>query len=485
MTTSPSGLARKSVGTSGLAFLGVSASAPMTVLAGGVVATFATTGVVGVPLSFLLLMAPLLLISVGLVTFSRDVSHTAAFYAFLAHGLGRGCGVAGAAVAILAYNAIQIALYGLFGATMAGLLGGPWWVWALLAWAVVGLIGVRHIEVSTRVLAGVLTVEITVIVLFVAAALTHPADPATSVAPLLPSGLLVDGLGGVLALSVAAFIGFESIIAYGEEARGPRSIRRAAVGTLTFLGLFYALASWALAVTVGAPDVVSVARDPGAGLPFSILDSFYGPQVSTLGIAVLVMSVLAAMVSFHNVVARYVHGLAREGVLPTRWGAIGGSRGGVPLGGSLAQSAAALVTIAVFAISGADPITSMFTSLSAVAALGVMVMMIGASAAVIRFYSLRTVDRPPRWRWLTAPAIGGVALTVTLLVTIANLDAVAGAAGAQTAWTLPAAVVLTAVAGAVWGRVLRRRRPGTYAAIGRGQPKPLAVLDRALSHLEL
>jgi hypothetical protein len=81
---SPHGLTRKSVGSSGLSVLGVSASAPMTVLAGGVIATFATAGVLGVPLAFILLTIPLLLVSVGLVAMSRDMEHAGAFYAFLA-----------------------------------------------------------------------------------------------------------------------------------------------------------------------------------------------------------------------------------------------------------------------------------------------------------------------------------------------------------------------------------------------------------------
>jgi len=61
----PGGLARKSVGTPSLWFFAVGASSPMTVLAGGVIATYAATGVVGVPLSFLLLAGALALTAVS------------------------------------------------------------------------------------------------------------------------------------------------------------------------------------------------------------------------------------------------------------------------------------------------------------------------------------------------------------------------------------------------------------------------------------
>src|SRR5690606_29797462 len=104
----------------------VGASAPMTVLAGGVVATFALTGVVGTPLSFVVLTVALGLFSVGYVAMARYIRHAATFYAMLARGLGRSSAVAGGFVAVFAYNCLQIGLYGLIGATLADQLGGYW-----------------------------------------------------------------------------------------------------------------------------------------------------------------------------------------------------------------------------------------------------------------------------------------------------------------------------------------------------------------------
>ena len=482
---SPHGLTRKSVGSSGLSVLGVSASAPMTVLAGGVIATFATAGVLGVPLAFILLTIPLLLVSVGLVAMSRDMEHAGAFYALIARGLGRTCGLAGAGVALVAYNAIQISLYGLFGATVAGIVGGTWWVWAAAVWVVVTLLGLRHIELNTRVVGVVLSVELAVIVLFIAASVTHPAESGNNMASLKPSALFANGIGVVLALTVAAFIGFETVIVYREEAREWRAVRRAALGTVLFLGAFYTLASWALTVVVGPSQIVDAVRSPGsAGLPFSVLETHYGPIMSGLGQAVLITSVFAAMVSFHHVVARYIYGLSREGILPASWGVTGGSIGGVPIGGSIVQSVIAAATILVAIALNADPFTAVFALLSEAAAIGVLLLMIGASLSVILFYR-RTPARPERWQWLIAPAVGGVALAVILAITVLNITAVTGSTTSYVQWLLPGVILVAAITGAVWAQVLRQRRPGVYAAIGYGLPKPLAVLDRSLSHLEL
>ncbi|MDT5027736.1 MAG: hypothetical protein QOE61_4162, partial [Micromonosporaceae bacterium] len=134
-------LARRTLGSGALFVFAVGASSPLTVLVGGVVATYALTGVVGVPLSFFVIMAVLGLLAVGYVAMAKHVVHSAPFYAQLARGFNPALGVAGAAVALLGYNAIQISLFGLIGATMVGLVGGVWWAWAAGAWLVVAVLG--------------------------------------------------------------------------------------------------------------------------------------------------------------------------------------------------------------------------------------------------------------------------------------------------------------------------------------------------------
>lgn len=116
-------------------FFAVGASAPMTVVAGGITATFAATGVVAVPAAFAVLTVALLLFATGYVAASRHIPHAGVLYTIPTIGLGRVAGVAVGAVAVLAYNAIQVSLYGLIGALLSELgvllVVWPWWVWAL------------------------------------------------------------------------------------------------------------------------------------------------------------------------------------------------------------------------------------------------------------------------------------------------------------------------------------------------------------------
>lgn len=295
----PFGLARRSVGAGTLALFAISASSPMTVLAGGIVATYAATGVIAVPLSFLLLAAALGLFSLGFAAMVRDTPHAASFTALLTRGLGTTTGAVGSAVALLSYNAVQIGLYGLFGATSVAQTAGlpllaalPWWSWAGLAWLVVTVLGVFHVQLSARIVGAVLCVELTVIVLFDVVGLGEPAAPgpgSTSMgavtAPLRIDLLTGSGLGGVLALGVAAFIGFETVAAFREEVRHPASIRPALTGTVAFLGVFYAMTAWALAAATGPDRIVDATRDPATGpdLPFTLLADRLGPAAAVAG----------------------------------------------------------------------------------------------------------------------------------------------------------------------------------------------------------
>jgi amino acid transporter len=471
-------------------FFTVSASAPMTVLAGSVVATFAVTGVIGVPLSFVLLAVALFPFTVGYTAMSRHVPHTGVFYSYLALGLGRGWGVVGGVVALVSYNAIQICLYGLLGASLTSLWPGaplPWYGWALIAWAVVGGLGVLHNRINARVLATLLVCEIGMILLFDIGAFTHPAGGHLSLSGLAPRHLFVGGIGGALAFGIAAFVGYEVAPVYGEEAKGRRAVVKATFGALAFLAALYTLSSLALSVAVGPQQVVAQAQDPTSGIPFSTISSFYGGVVADFAHFLLITSIFAALISFHNTTARYVFAMAREHVLPEWLGYIGSKSGaGAPIGGSLLQSAVAIVVFGCFALAGSDPITTLFTWLSYVAAVGVLLLMVGACLAVVGYFRKSSSVPETVWQRLTAPLVGAAALTVVLGITVYNSSAILGTnSSSPLTVVLPGIIAAAALLGLGWAAVLRVAQPGVYERIGIGQEKPLAVLSHAFADVEI
>ena len=108
-------LGRRSLGVADIVFFVVAASAPLTVVAGGVPTSFAVTNLLGIPLVYVIIAVILLVFAVGYSAMSRHVANSGAFYTYVSRGLGNSAGVGAALIALVAYNAMQIGIYGLFG----------------------------------------------------------------------------------------------------------------------------------------------------------------------------------------------------------------------------------------------------------------------------------------------------------------------------------------------------------------------------------
>ena len=465
-------LRRRRLGTMDIVFFSVAAVAPLAVTGGVVTATYAVTGVTGVPLSFIILAAALSLFAVGYAAMSRYVANAGAFYSYLANGLGATPAVGGAFVALVSYNALQIGIYGLYGSAFADFISSttglslPWWVWAAVALLFVGLLGVRRVDLNARVLAVLLVLECIVVVLYDIGAFGHPAtSELTFGAAFLPSSLFVPGVAAVFAFGVTAFIGFEAGAIYSEECRNPRvTVARATFIAVGFVGLFYAISSWAMLVTVG-PANIQQAATANVGVVLDGLAAHWGATVSTIAGLLFLTSNFAALLSFHNGVARYLFALGRERVLPVALSRVGARSGG-PVAGSLAQTALAVVVLSIFVLSGTEPVLEMFTWLSGISAVGVVLLMAGTSAAVVGFFRGRS-SAASMWQRAVAPTLATIALVALVVLIIGNFDALLGTdPTSPLRWILPGLVLLAAVAGAIWATRLKATRPDVYAAIG-------------------
>ena len=465
-------LRRRRLGTLDIVFFSVAAVAPLAVVGGVVTATYAVTGVTGVPLSFIILALALGLFAVGYAAMSRYVANAGAFYSYLAHGLGATPAVGGAFVALVAYNSLQIGIYGLYGAAFADFISSltgltlPWWVWAAAALLLVGLLGVRRVDLNARVLAVLLVLECIVVVLYDIGAFGHPAaGGSTFAAAFSPSSLFVPGVAAVFAFGVTAFIGFEAGAIYSEECRNPRvTVARATFVAVAFVGVFYAVSSWAMLVTVG-PENIQNESTASVGLVLAGLEAHWGGTVSTIAGLLFLTSNFAALLSFHNGVARYLFALGRERVLPVALSRVG-TRSGGPVAGSLAQSALAVVVLTIFVLSGTDPVLEMFTWLSGISAVGVVLLMAGTSAAVVGFFRGRSTAATT-WQRLIAPTLATIALVALLVLIIGNFDALLGTdPTSPLRWILPGIVLLAGLLGVLWALQIKNSRPDVYASIG-------------------
>jgi amino acid transporter len=465
-------LARDRLGVPAVLFFVLAGVAPLTVAAGVIPTAYATTGLTGIPAAFLVVAVILGIFATGYVAMTRHIQNAGAFYGFISQGLGRVAGVAAALVALLAYTFLQVGLYGAFGPTAASEaavhLGvhEPWWAWAFGAWAVITVLGLLRVDITGRVLGVLLTAEVAVIVAETISGLAHPAGGQLSFATLSPAALSSAGFGtfGVLAVvAVLGFVGFEQAPVLAEEARHPR--RTIPVATYVALGviaLVYAGASWAMAAHVGQAHVVAAARAQGPGLLFGL----GGSALSQIAQLLFLTSLFAAALAFHNCCWRYMFALGREGVLPAALARTGGNN--IPKAASLVQSLTGLITIAVYAIGGWQPLTYMFFWLGTTGGFGILLLLALTAVAVIVFFR-RDPHGESTWVRLTAPAVAAILLTGIVVLAVLHYNTLLGVPpGAVAAWALPASYAAVAVIGAGWGLILKARRPRTYATIGLG-----------------
>jgi amino acid transporter len=403
---------------------------------------------------------------------SRHLTNTGAFYAFVTAGLGRPAGVAAALMALLAYSCLQIALYGMLGPQAASMaaehLGvhGPWWAFALGAWAVVAVLGLLRVDITGRVLGTLTAVEIAVIGALAVSGLAHPAGGHLSAATLSPSALTSSGLGtaGVLGvIAVLGFSGFEQAPVLAEESRRPkRTIPVTTYTALVLIGLVYAGSAWAMAAHAGTGHVVAAADAQGPGLMFGLGT----PWLSQTAQWLFLTSLFAAALAFHNAVWRYMFSLGRENVLPGRLGRTGANS--IPVAASLAQSGTGLAVIAVFALAGWSPMTGLFFGGGTTGGLGILLLLALTSVAVIAYFWRDTCGETI-WSRLIAPALAAIMLTGLAVLAVQHYGTLLGVpAGSPATWALPGAFGVLAVLGVAWGLVLRSRRPGIYRSIGLG-----------------
>ncbi|NAZ74249.1 amino acid permease [Kineococcus sp. T13] len=460
---------RGSIGVPGIVFLVVASAAPLTAIGGALPVMLALGNAAGTPVAYLAVAAVLLLFSVGYAAMSRHVTDTGAFFAYVTRGLGRAPGLGAAGLALLTYTAIQAGIYGLAASTLQSLAvryGGPqlpWWAWAAILLAVVGFLGYRNIDLGAKILGVLLVLEIGVVALLSAAILLRGGPEGASLDSFEPTTFASGSPGIALMFAIASFIGFEATAIYGEEARNPRrTVPIATYVAVVLIGVFYAFASWAVVVAVGPSRVQAVAGEHTADLVIGVLSARY---LGTFGAHVLPVllftSLFAALLAFHNAIARYCYALGRVGALPHLLSRTH-HRYRSPHTGSLAQTVCALVVLAAFTLAGADPVAQLFTWMSGLATLSVLVLMLLACAAVLVFFARGDIDRRA-WNTRVAPALGGVGLLGVLAAVLANFTTLIGGSTVL-AVLLLALVVLAFVAGAASARRPPSAAPGSAAA---------------------
>lgn len=418
----------------------VAAAAPLGVIGGVVPLGIAGGNGVGFPATFIVATLVLLLFAVGFTAMTPYVEEAGAFFSYVRKSLGFPTGIGIAFVAVVSYLAIEAGVYGLLGpagASIVELFGGPtlpWWLFAAIAFAVTTYLGYRNINLSSRVLAVLLTAEIAIVAVLDLVIVVRGGDHGLSTGIVNPHSILSGSLGIGLLFAIISYVGFEATAIFRDEARTPETtIPRATYVSLILIGVFYAVTSWAMISGWGDEEAVTRATDSGSTFLGDTASRYIGTVGADIITVLYFTSLFACILSFHNVVSRYLFALSQRDVLPASLSQPHAKHGS-PHQASLWISGIVAISVLLAVVFKLDPAAQFYTWFAGATTVGIVVLLIATSVAVLTYF--RTDRRGySQWRVRIAPGLGLVGLAGSLVLILINIKDLVGGSSVL-AWVI-------------------------------------------------
>ncbi|MGO4385107.1 APC family permease [Specibacter sp. RAF43] len=460
-TSSPRKL-RGSLGVWGIVFIVVAAASPLGVMGGTVPIGIGLGNGAGFPAIFALCTVLLLLFAIGFTALTPYVPNAGAFYSYIGKGLGRSIGFGAAFIAVLAYLAEVIAVYGLLGGGVESLFQSwgiyvPWIVGALVACAGVTYLGHRNINLSKHVLGVLLVAEVVIVLALDAAVFLTGGDSGMSTGLVVPEVVMSGAPGLALLFAFLSFLGFEATAVFRDEAKDPnRTIPRATYLSVILIGVFYVLSTWALISAWGDDAALKMSQtNPVALLPDATM-RYLGTTTAHIVEVLFITSLFACVLSFHNIVSRYVFSLSHRGALPAKLGKPHDAHGSPHIASGI-ESIVAVVFLVGAAIIGLDPVNELYAWFAGTTTVGFIVLLLGTTIAILVFFAKQRRNNELTYsagRVFVAPAFALAGLLAVFGLVLQNLPGLVGD-------SVPIAIGILSLLAATFagGVILARRRP--------------------------
>ncbi|GAA2026605.1 APC family permease [Agromyces tropicus] len=446
-------------------------SAPIVVVSGVTAFIIAFAGNAA-PMAFGVSMAILVIFAVGFVTMTRYVENPGAFYAYITAGLGKAVGLGSGFLAFVGYFLLGLGTVAFFAVSTKSVVEDvfhgpdvPWFVYAALCVVIVGVLGYFRIDLSAKVLAVAMLLEVGLVGLFDVSVLYQGGAEGLSAEPFSWEAFTSGSIGLGILFAATCFSGFETTAVFREEAKDPRkTVPRATFLAVISIGLLYVISTYALIIAYGTSNATQVSYDSPATMFPDAVGAYVGAWAQDAVSVLVATSAFAAVLSCQNILARYGYSLGRDGVLHGALGEVHSDHGSPHRASILVTTFFAVGTILML-VSGGD-VVFIYSQMLGTGGFAILTLIALTGIAIIVFFLRRSHIKENKLRTLVAPIVSTLAVLVVLYLAITNFTLLTGGSELD-------AVLLQGALWAMFGLGIglalyyRRRKPAVYARIGR------------------
>jgi amino acid transporter len=460
-----------SLGVASIVLMVVATAAPLTVMVANSPLIVMYGNGVAAPVDALVAAVIMFLFTVGFIAMSKYITNSGAFYAYIQKGLGRSIGLGSATLAVVSYALILLALEAFIGYAVADAIESfaginlPWWLYSLATVGIIGFLGHRDIELSSKFLGIALILEIAIVIIVDIAVFIDKGPTGMEAAAFDVSNFFAGSPGLGILFAIFSFIGFESTVIYRDEARDPeRTIPRATYTAVFVVGVFYVISMWCAVSAIGQDNIPAYTEAHGADMYLAVTEQYLGVVLMDVMQVLLITSLFACALSLHNIVVRYKFTLGRFGVLSNKLASVHPKHGS-PHVSSMVLSVFATVSFIILVLIGADPAGQIYAWGAMAGTLGYMAILSLTCLSVIVFFILQE-NKGHIWRTRIAPAGGLVGILGCLWIAIDNLPDLIGGEYATTVSTLVVLfLIATFLFGLMTAHLMRTHKADRYEVL--------------------
>jgi amino acid transporter len=319
-------LRERSIGLPQVLFQSITHMAPGAAIAFSILFSVQFAGPV-LPLSVLLALIACLLVASSIGQLAKEMPSAGGLYAYVTRALGPVPGYLVGLLFLCFEPLVAPLLFLIFAWATTDVMRndvgwnytGQWWIWVLVAAAIVFFLTYRDVRLSTN--AGVI-LGIFEIGVFLALAVWMLLSNHWVIQSFNPSHAEAGTFNGVfkgMVFAILAFIGFEASAPLGEEAKEPRrTVPRAVVYSCLSVGLFYVVCSYAWVVGTGFNGFTEATL--AQANPWRHLAEVFWGGGWVLIFFAIINSALANSNAGVNAASRVIYAMGRNGVLPRMFG---------------------------------------------------------------------------------------------------------------------------------------------------------------------